>query len=208
MPPASRQLSRGGQIVGCSRVEEQGAGLSRRPDAELRLRAVDVVLNGAGRDIENEPDVGEGLSLRRQSEALPFAAGQVDAGDNQKGFQLFAHLPVELISDEPQRKRVTPGGVQEGCVLFIGGEGERGKAAMPVMDRNGVTVTDTEAGGFVEEPAGEGIVASKILPPSEGMWLTDAVQHDGIAGFVTLIDIVFAPGIGIVGDQAELPAGC
>ena len=147
MPPASRQLSRGGQIVGCSRVEEQGAGLSRRPDAELRLRAVDVVLNGAGRDIENEPDVGEGLSLRRQSEALPFAAGQVDAGDNQKGFQLFAHLPVELISDEPQRKRVTPGGVQEGCVLFIGGEGERGKAAMPVMDRNGVTVTDAEAGG-------------------------------------------------------------
>lgn len=148
MPPASLSAVAGwpnGRVLVSGGLQEQGAGLSRRPDAELGLRAVDVVLNGAERDIEDDRDVGKGLALFGQREVLTFAVGQVDAGEDMQRLQLFAHPPVEPVGDDVQRKRVSLGGVQEGYVLLISGEGERGEPAVPVMDRNCVAVTDAEA---------------------------------------------------------------
>ena len=115
---------------------------------------------------------------------------------------------MELVGNNLQGKSVTLDRVKEGCAFLICGKGQRGETAMPVMDRDGVAITDAEMGRFIEESAGERVVVSKVATPPEGTWLADAVQNDRIAGLVTLIDVVSAPRVGVVCDQAKLPAGC
>lgn len=132
----------------------------------------------------------------------------MDAGEDVQWLQLFARLAVELVGDNLQRKRVDLSGVQKGCVLLVGREGQSCETTVPMADGNGVAVTDTEARGFIEEITCERIVASEVRSPIEGMWLADAVEHDRIAGFITLIDVVPTPSVGIVGYEAKLPPGC
>jgi len=99
---------------------------------------------------------------------LPFAAGQVDACEDVQWLQPFAYPPVELIGDDPQRERVTRGGVQESCVLLIGGEGKRGEPAMPMLDGDGVAMTDSESRSFLEESTGKGSSSPKSDPHPKG----------------------------------------
>ena len=58
-------------------------------------------------------------------------------------------------------------GVQEGRVLIVGGEGECREPAMPMVDGDGVAVTDAVAAGFVEELTTERVVTAEASIPSK-----------------------------------------
>ena len=63
----------------CREWHEQGRRLSRCSDSEFDLCAVDVVFDGARRDAEYKADVREGFALLCERQALPLAAGQMNA---------------------------------------------------------------------------------------------------------------------------------
>ena len=78
-----------------------GDGVADAMDAELGLSVVDVVFDGAGRDAEDERNVGEGFALLCEREALTFAACQVNAGENAQRLELCANVPMKLKSNDP-----------------------------------------------------------------------------------------------------------
>src|SRR6185437_7175463 len=185
---------------------EERRGISCGPDAKLSLGVVDVIFDGARRYPENDCDITECLVLGRQRQTLSFPAGQMDTGEREYGFQLVARMAVELIGDSLQAKGVTTGDLEERRALHVSGESKRREPAMPVMNGDGVAVTDTETRRLVEETTCERVVSPEVTSPSEWLGLADAVQNNGITGLIALIDVVPSPGIGVVGNEAQLPA--
>ena len=186
---------------------EQRRSFSCCSDTKLSLGVIDVIFDGARRDSKDDPGIGKGLVLGSQGKALPLPAGQMDPGEREDRFELVARKAMELIGDRFQAKSVTTGGLEECRALPVGCEGQCCEPAVPVVNGYSVAAANTETRRLVEEAARERIVASEVASPPERSGLPNAVQNNGIAGLVASVDVMPPPSIGVVSNEAQLPAG-
>lgn len=87
----------------------------------------------------------------------------MDTRDCAIGTKLIVHISMELAGDRFESERMTPSDMLECQRLSIRGEGQRGKAAVPVVKRYCVSIADTKTRGLVEESQAEGIAAAKLV---------------------------------------------